>query len=412
MNPIFNAFVYAVWFFATYYIVFFFLILFTRKDNLYENNKKFSKQKSMVSVVVPSYNEEETMALTIKSLKKVTYPHVEFLIISDGSSDNTVREAKKAIGNDKRFVLIDRKENMGKAATINQGIKLAKGEFIAEMDADSMVEPGIIEKVLPYFNDKKVGATTVSILVHNPKKFIHRIIDLEFIIGLSLFLKVFSFFNCVQVTPGPFSMYRAKVLNDIGGFDEQNITEDLEIAYRIHKAGYEIENCMEAKVHTTVPPTFKTLYVQRRRWYSGAIQTLFQHKDVMFNRKLGMFGLWVPFNFLLIFSGLALAFYSTYITLSNLIEGIFDFRYTGWNFLSWWNHWDFDLLAISRINLTGGIAIFSTFAMLFIGLYFTRNKVTSRKFGIIAYPILFLLYQIWWAGSIWAAVKGKKVKWR
>ncbi len=410
MNPLFNGAVYLVWFLSTYYMVFFFLILFSSKKALYEKNVLESKPK--VSIIVPSYNEEETMALTIKSLSRIKYPNIEFLIISDGSTDNTAKEAKKAIGTDKRFRFIDRKENIGKAATINQGISLAKGTFIAEMDADSMVEPDVIEKVLPYFDNEKVGAVTVSVMVHKPKKFLHKLVDLEFIIGLSLFLKVFSFFNCVQVTPGPFSMYRKKVLDSIGGFDESNITEDLEIAYRIHKAGYEIENCMEARVYTTVPPTFKTLYVQRRRWYSGAIQTLFQHKDVMFNKKLGMFGYWVPFNFLLIFSGLALAFYTTYLTLSKSIEGLLNFRYTGWNFFNWWDHWEFDVLTISRVNLTGFLAIMLTFLLLFWGLKYVKQKATVRKLGIVAYPLLFILYQIWWAGAIWATIKRQKVKWR
>jgi cellulose synthase/poly-beta-1,6-N-acetylglucosamine synthase-like glycosyltransferase len=412
MNPVFNGAVYLVWFLATYYIVFFFLVLFTRKNDLYESNSKKLITNKLVSIIVPSYNEEETMALTIKSLKKVSYSNVEFLIISDGSTDNTAKEASKAIGNDKRFKFIDRKENLGKAATINQGIALAKGEYIAEMDADSMVEPKIIEKVLHYFTNPKVGAVTVSILVHSPKKFLHKVVDLEFIIGLSLFLKVFSFFNCVQVTPGPFSMYRAKVLKEIGGFDEDNITEDLEIAYRIHKAGYIIENCMEAKVHTTVPPTFKSLFVQRRRWYSGAIQTLFQHKNVMFNKNLGMFGFWVPFNFLLIFSGLALALTSTYITLSNLVENVSYFRHTGWNFFDWVSEWNFDILAMSRVDLTGLIAIVSTFALLFVGLYFAKQKATTRPLGIVTYPVLFFLYQIWWVAAVWAVIKRKKVKWR
>ena len=108
------------------------------------------------------------------------------------------------------------------------------------MDADTIVEPDAIKKSLPYFNEGDVGAVTVSVEVNRPKSFLHKIIDLEFILGLSLFLKVFSFFNCIFVTPGPFSIYRKDVLDKIGGFDVNNIVEDFEIVFRIRKAGYKI----------------------------------------------------------------------------------------------------------------------------------------------------------------------------
>ena len=186
-------------------------------------------------------------------------------MVNDGSTDATASEIRQGIKGDARFRLIDRQENRGKAASLNEGISRAKGEFVATIDADSIIEPGIFPKVLPYFENPNVGAVTVAVRVKNPKTLLHKIFELEYIIGLSLLLKAFSFFNGVFVTPVHPSVYRKKILVEIGGFDVDNITEDMEIAYRIQKKRYRIENCMDAKVYTIIPPTFSKLLVQRKR---------------------------------------------------------------------------------------------------------------------------------------------------
>jgi len=267
MNPIYSILVYFVWFLATYYTVFFFLSLLAHKNVIFEKKTKL-KKLPLVTLLIPAYNEEADIAETIQSLKKVLYKKIEFIVINDGSQDQTSKIVNENIDGDSRFRFLDHQDNQGKANRLNQGIEEANGEIIACMDADSIVEPDIFSKVLPYFEDKKVGAVTVTVQVKNPKKILHKVFDLEFTLGLSLFLKLFSFFDCIFVTPGPFSAYRKKVLKEIGGFDPNNVTEDHEIAYRLHRSRYKIKNCIEAKVHTALPETFRGLYVQRRRWWS------------------------------------------------------------------------------------------------------------------------------------------------
>lgn len=409
MNPIYNLIVYLVWFLATYYTVFFSLSIFFNRKNIFEG--KVGKPNQFVSVLVPAYNEESSIAETIRSLKKVSYKNIEYIVISDGSTDNTPEIVYKAIEGDSRFRFIDRKENMGKAASLNEGIAEAKGEFIACMDADSIIEKNIFEKVLPYFSDKKVGATTVSVEVLNPKNLLHKVFALEFNLGLSLFLKIFSFFDCIFVTPGPFSMYRKKMLEKIGGFDVHNITEDHEIAFRIHKSGYKIRNCIEAKVFTELPEDFKGLYVQRRRWYSGAIQTFFKHRDMLFKKDYGLFGYFMPFNFSLIFIGLGLFAASTYLWFSKFVENVLYFRYTNFNFLDHLN-FTFDILEYGRVNLLGLTMFSATILLMVVGIVYTRKKFSSNRTGLLGYPFLFFLYQIYWGGALLAVIRGRKIKWR
>src|SRR3989338_5489127 len=238
--------VHIVWFLSTYFIIVFLLTLLKNKGNLYKS-PKFGKNDELpkASIVISAYNEEKKIAESIESLKGIDYPKelYEVIIVNDGSKDKT-RDVAIKYADGKNIIFIDNVENKGKAACLNQGIKIAKGGYVACMDADSIVSKDILRKTIPYFNDSKTGAVTVSVEVKNANNFLQRIIQLEYLLGLSLFLKVFSSFNCVHVTPGPFSIYRKSMLENIGYFDKGNITEDLEIAYRIHKYGYKIRNCM------------------------------------------------------------------------------------------------------------------------------------------------------------------------
>ncbi|MGM5482450.1 MAG: glycosyltransferase [Nanobdellota archaeon] len=411
MHPIYNAMVYFVWFLATYYTVFFMLSLFTFKNKIFENKKFNTKKNPLISIIVPAYNEENSIAETIHSLKKINYNKAQILIINDGSSDRTAEIVEKNIASDPRFTFINNTQNQGKATILNQGTELAKGKYVACMDADSVVDKDIIEKILPYFEDQRVGAVTISVDVNKPKTFLHKVIALEFALGLSLFLKIFSFLDCIFVTPGPFSVYRRSALKKIGGFNPENITEDHEIAFRLHKSGYKIRNCIEAKVHTTLPETFKGVYVQRKRWYSGAIQTIIQHKNMLGKKQYGLFSFFMPYNFLLIGLGLFLFAFSTILWFSKNLKELWMYHYTGFNFFEHLSL-NIDFLTLGRVNILGTSLLLATIVLMILGIIFTKRKFSSHKLGILGYPFLFFLYQIYWGGALLAVIKGKKIKWR
>lgn len=412
MNLLYNIFLYSLWFLSTYYVVVLVLIMLVGRKNLYENRKFDFKKEPRVSVIIPAYNEQGKIKFTIKSLRKVNYKNIEFIIVNDGSKDKTSKEVKENIKGDPRFLFIDRKENRGKAASLNEGIARASGEFVATMDADSVIEPGIFYKTVPYFSDEKIAAVTVSVLVKDPKSFIHKIFEMEYIIGLSLYLKVFSFFNGIFVTPGPFSIYRKSIIQNIGGFDEKNITEDMEIAYRIQKNHYKIVNCLEAKAYTILPPTFRKITVQRRRWYSGALHTLSKHRNVLANKKYGAFGFVAFLNYLLIFLGLLLFLSTIYLFGSNLLKDLLHLQYSNLDLWLRLKSMEFDILTMSRAAVLGFVSISFTVFGLIVGLIMTRTDVRNKKLGILGYPFLFFLYQYFWLVSIINVIGGKGIKWR
>ncbi len=410
MNIIYSILVVSVWFLSTYFIIVLILTLLSKRSSIYEHPLQ-QEELPKVSIVVSAYNEEKNIATCIKSFENTDYPRekLQLIIVNDGSTDKTVETIRKIIDGTE-IILIDNKINKGKAACLNEGIKKATGMFVACMDADSEITPNTIRKTIPYFKDRKIAAVTVTVEVKDPKNLIEQIIDIEYLIGLSMSLKALSFFDTIHVTPGPFSIYRKSVLDEIGGFDPKNITEDLEIAFRIQKCKYRIENCASAKVRTVTPNTLKKLYAQRKRWYSGALITMLQHNDIIFNRNLGFFGYAIPYMFLLIFAGLALFVYGLVLVIQNLFKFFSYYSLTNFNFLSHLKP-SFDLLSFSSLTLFGTTSFLFALISAVICIKLSKVGVRKRIFGIIGFFFLFLLYQIFWAASIYYVLFRRKVRW-
>jgi len=194
-------------------------------------------------------------------------------------------------------------------------LKKAKGEIIVCMDADSIVKRDALKKTIGYFNDPKVGAVASSLKVYKPKTFWQKIQSVEYIYNIFL-RKVLALMDSVFVVPGPFGLYRKEALERVGGWDEKNITEDMELTFRLQKAGYKIETCLNSIVYTKTPETFKRLIRQRVRWYRGFIITSREYKEMFFNPKFGNLGVYT-LPLYVVFVGLL------FINISSLVYSIY-----------------------------------------------------------------------------------------
>ena len=105
--------------------------------------------ESLVSVITPCYNGSKYIAETIESVMKQTYPNWEMLVIDDGSTDDSAKIVQKYAEKDARIHLIYQ-ENEGSASARNHGIRLAKGQYIAFLDADDLWEPEFLERQIAF----------------------------------------------------------------------------------------------------------------------------------------------------------------------------------------------------------------------------------------------------------------------
>jgi len=271
---------YSVTFVVVSYITFLHLILWTENKEKLLKKIKISKLPS-ISVLVPAFNEEDSIKDTIKNLLGINYPkkNLEIIVIDDGSTDRTYEIAKRYEGK----IKILKKKNGGKASALNFGIDNAKSEFVAVVDADTLLEKNALMNCMKYFEDESIAAVTSHILTKQKNKLIERLQNVELMI-IALTRKLKEGLNLIDVTPGPLSVYRKDILMKVGKFDENNLTEDVEIAWRILRNNYKIKMAYDAMAYSNCPSSLGKWWMQRTRWDIGGIQTLLKHLDCLFKK--------------------------------------------------------------------------------------------------------------------------------
>lgn len=295
MNWVDFVFLLANAFFLFVTLVFLLTFLEHRKRALY--NPK-PKRFPSLAVVIPAYNEEDTIAATIRAVRAMKYPRAfEVIVVNDGSKDNTLERAREEARHHENVRVVSQ-PNRGKAAALNKGISLARSELVATVDADSFPEPDALLKMVGYLNDARVAAVTASVKIHRPRSFIQFIQFVEYV-SMNYLRKTSAFLQGITCTPGPLSVFRRKVLKKLGGFEVGNIVEDSEIALRLQKHRWRIENALDAIVHCETPYSLRGLVKQRVRWYHGALINAGKYSKLFFNKRFGNLGWFIlPTNFI------------------------------------------------------------------------------------------------------------------
>ncbi len=275
----------------TIFIFMAYLVLWT--DGAWEEKEPKIEMKVWphVTLIIPSFNSGHTIFKCVESCKKLEYSGTyDIMVIDDGSTDGSFEKLQGLEG----IAVIRKEKNEGKSAALNSGIVRAKGEIVACIDSDTYPTPKTLEKAVKYFaEDPKVGASVLFINTTHPNNFIQAVQEIEYWISFGFFFKTVASIDGLYVTPGPMALYRKKMFEELGGFDEKNLTEDMEIALRMQRHGWKIRTCHSAVVHTEVPSTIPSLYRQRLRWFRGGIMNMLKYIDMLLNPKYGNFGLFV-----------------------------------------------------------------------------------------------------------------------
>lgn len=382
--------------------------------------KKISEVSKLpiVTIIVPAWNEEKGIGMTIESLQKLKYPRnkLEILVVDDGSSDNTYKEALK-YQND--IVKVFRKEqNGGKFTALNYGIERAKGEIIFSSDADKLnVSPNSLIDMVRPFEDENVMCVSPSMSVNDSKNILSRVQQVEYLLGVFLRHALASI-NSVSVTPGAFSAYRKTFFDKYGGFKRAHLTEDMEMSMRIQLNNYKIVNVPEAVVTTEAPNKFIPLLKQRRRWYVGQIKNSYDYRK-MFSTSYGALGVIVlPLSLISVLLSLCLSFLVLFSSIRKVIKNIDLLCAIKFDVIG--------SLEISRFMIEKSIFILLSEPLFVFSVIFFMGTIAyllyAKKFVkqsnnlwvgllgfMIVYPVLFL---VWWTDTLIHVLSSKKVKWR
>ena len=275
----------------------FFLITFLerRKNILIRTGSIQLNEYPGVTIIVPCYNEEKTVQATVDSLLNLDYPKdkLQIFIIDDGSKDKTWEKIQEfTLGHSHtgeakyENIKIFHKENGGKYTALNLGLEKVQTPFIGCLDADSFVDREALKRIMTYFDDKDTMAVAPSIIVDKPKNILQGAQKAEYDMAIYN-KKMLAFLGGIHVTPGPFSIFRKKVFDDLGPYRHAHNTEDQEIALRMQEHHYKIEHCPDAYVYTIAPNTVGKLYRQRLRWIYGFIRNAIDYRRLLFRKKYG-----------------------------------------------------------------------------------------------------------------------------
>ncbi len=244
----------------------------------------------LVTVLVPAYNEEKVIANTIHSLLASEYANLEVLVVDDGSKDRTAAIVT-ALAAETPRVRLAQQANAGKAAAANHGLREAHGEIIVAVDADTIIPPGSIPKLVRHFYDPKITAVCGNVEVGNIKGFLTTFQAIEYVTSQNFDRRAFSALNCISVVPGALGAWRREAVLAAGGYSPDTLTEDADLTLTILRRGGQVVYEPEASGRTEAPENLAALLRQRFRWTFGTYQCLWKHRKAFFHGPLGWIGL-------------------------------------------------------------------------------------------------------------------------
>ncbi len=246
-----------------------------------------------VSVIVPAWNEEVGILKTMQSILDNDYPHIELIVVNDGSTDGSRQLVDEYIKNYQKpeGIAARRLEqyyipNGGKGGALNYGISHSHGRIILTVDGDSALAPDAITNMVEHFRDPTVDAVVGQVRVTNTRgRLIGRIQQLEYLFGF-YFKRAHCVLGAEYIYGGACAGFRrATTFDRFGLFDEKNKTEDIEMSMRTKYHGMRSIYAEDVICFTEGANSYYGLINQRLRWKKGRFDTFIAYRQMFFSWK-------------------------------------------------------------------------------------------------------------------------------
>ncbi|HDR68531.1 MAG TPA: glycosyltransferase family 2 protein, partial [Bacteroidaceae bacterium] len=325
---------------------------YLRKNSYVDYNSIVaSPMTPTLSLIAPAYNESKSIIDNIRTMLSLYYNNYEVIVINDGSTDDSLEKMIKAYELEKvnyyfdyrlpckrirgvyksqnrsfkKLTVID-KINGGKADSLNAGLNVSKNDLIVSIDADSIMEPDALLKLVKPFLESKdkrvIGAGGVIRIansceisgghikkIHLPKKFLPRAQVMEYTRAFLMGRMAWSELDGLLLISGALGMFNREIVIQSGGYSTKTVGEDMELVVRIRRYmadnnnPYDVVYIPDPLCWTEVPEDIRSLARQRSRWTRGTLETLITHRSLFFNKKykkLGLMGYpyWMVFEWL------------------------------------------------------------------------------------------------------------------
>ena len=235
--------------------------------------------KPFVSIMIPAHNEDQVISNTVENILAIDYPNFEIIVIDDRSTDDTANVINSLAEKHPNIKALIRDNDAfpGKSAVLNDALKLAEGEAILVFDADATVEPDFLKKLIPYLEPADVGAVQARKIIRNKDyNLLTRCQNNEYSMDTNLQVGRDAVKGAVELR-GNGELIKREALEDIGGWNNYTITDDLDMSTRLHIKGWDIRFCSEACVYEEGIIFVMPLFRQRRRWLEGTIRRYLEY---------------------------------------------------------------------------------------------------------------------------------------
>lgn len=298
--------------------------------------RRYSEQAPAISVLAPAFNEELSIVESTRSLLALQYPEFEVIVINDGSKDGTLARliAEFNLEPVQRFIdqsvshaairgfyasptlprlLVVDKDNGGKSDALNAGINCSRSPLFCAIDADSILEPDALLRVVRPFIDEphltvaaggtiriangcKVDSGRISD-INLPRNFLALVQIVEYLRAFLMARVGLGKMQALTVISGAFGLFRRQHVVEVGGYSHGTVGEDMELVIKLHRLmresrrDYRIDFIAEPVCWTECPDSLSVLGRQRARWQRGSLECFVKHKNMLFNPRYGRIGM-------------------------------------------------------------------------------------------------------------------------
>jgi cellulose synthase/poly-beta-1,6-N-acetylglucosamine synthase-like glycosyltransferase len=271
-----------------------------------------------ISIIIPAKNEEKVIGRCLDAFLKLDYPKkkIEIIVVEDGSRDRTAQICNEYARRYRGLIKFFHKPTSnGKSSALNFGLKHAKGELIGVFDADSVPESDILKRVAKYFNDLRVIALQGrNLSINADENMLTKLISYEDAVRYEAYIRGKEALELFVPLTGSCYFIKRNVLLDVGGWDDNCLSEDTELAAKLLEKGIKIKYAPDVKCWQENPSNLKNMYKQRKRWFGGTMEVALKYgrllrrpRKINIDAELTLAG---PFMFIPCLLGYLLGVYS------------------------------------------------------------------------------------------------------
>ncbi len=240
-----------------------------------------------VSILIPCHNEEDQIDETIASLETISYPgEWEVIAVNDGSTDETADKLNMLAEKYLFLSVIHLAQNKGKALALRTGALLADGKYLICIDGDALLEPNAVTWLAYRLQMRpQIGGVTGNPRIRNRRTLLGKLQVGEFTTIIGLIKRTQMNYGKIFTMAGVIAAFRKRALHDVGYWSPDMITDDIDVTWKLQRAGWYVLYEPTAVCWILMPETLKGLWQQRLRWAQGAAEAAFKYGFSFFTKQ-------------------------------------------------------------------------------------------------------------------------------